>query len=277
MNNDYYKSNDEKTAIFSKDGTELVDVIYTKNFFEIPDGVRVIKRKALSSANIPNRLIIPASVEVIEKEALDTNFLAHIIEFQSGSRLKYLAYDAVYSYYDDIIINNENFIKMENGVVMSLNPKGIVFVPRELTEIETLGVEVIYSRAFLRSSIKILKLPRTLKKIYDAAFYDSSIESIIFEKGTELDYIGKWPFEATKIQILKLPRINGEINHTLLDLDANIIEFPPNLKITSIDYATLNLKNPKKIICPKSSLPVLADLLCKKGEIYNEFCIIDDK
>lgn len=72
INGEYLKSNEEKNAVFSKDGTELVCVVGPLKEFEIPNGVRVIKKGSMNS-KISDRLIIPSSVEVIEEGALNVS------------------------------------------------------------------------------------------------------------------------------------------------------------------------------------------------------------
>lgn len=50
---------------------------------------------------------------------------------------------------EDLIINNEHFIKRSDGVVMSCNPSGIVFVPSQLIKLKVdYGVEFIQSFLF---------------------------------------------------------------------------------------------------------------------------------
>lgn len=94
--------------------------------FDIPDNVRVIKRRAFYGTKIFDCLVIPSSVEVIEENTFFKSFIRNI-EFAEGSRWKPLTSNAFYRP-EDLIINNENFIKSENKVIMSKNPRGIYFV-----------------------------------------------------------------------------------------------------------------------------------------------------
>lgn len=64
-----FQSNQEKTSIFSIDGTKIYSVINSIKNFEIPSNVRVIKMGSFSGTSINEKLIIPASVEIIEDEA----------------------------------------------------------------------------------------------------------------------------------------------------------------------------------------------------------------
>lgn len=209
VNNDYYQSNQEGTAIFSKDGCELVCVISSLEHFEIPDGVRVIKESVFCETHISD-LEIPASVEIIEDGAFLHSSLRNI-KFSTGSQLKYLGFNSLRRV-KSLVINKDNFITKENVVVMSLNPRGIVFVPKELTELEIdSDVEVIYSFAFWKSRIRSLKLPKSLKKIYLGSLSAISPE-ITFEEGTELEFIDN-AFQNYGIEYIKLPPIVGDMKN----------------------------------------------------------------
>lgn len=165
VDNDLFTTNENKTAILSKDKTKLICMIQTIENFEIPEGIRVIGRKAFYFSAISGKLIIPASVEVIEDEAFKYCEKLEVIEFSSGSNLKSIGFSAFY-HLTDLIITNKNFVKDVNGVVMSLNPRGIVFVPQSLTELQiNSDIEIIYSYAFNESQIKSLSFPMSLKKI----------------------------------------------------------------------------------------------------------------
>lgn len=130
----------------------------------------------------------------------------------------------------DLIINNENFKKDDNGVVFSINPRGIVFVPRELSYLAVAsGIEVIYSNAFRCSDIKTLSLPKSLKNICNSAFIGSKIESVTFEEGTELDSISKYSLSAENISNLKIPQIKEKIGYQNFP-SLKTLELPPNFR-----------------------------------------------
>lgn len=110
MNNDLYESNQAQTAIFSKDGSELFGVVREIEFFEIPDGVRVIKKSAFEYSSIKRRIFIPASVEVIESNAFHESSKLKTIEFEEGSRLTKIGYGGISLYSKVILINIEAHI-----------------------------------------------------------------------------------------------------------------------------------------------------------------------
>lgn len=66
--NDLYTSNEEGTAILSKDRRDLICVIPRLEGFIIPDGVLVIRKNAFYSISI-YYFFIPKSVEAIEEGA----------------------------------------------------------------------------------------------------------------------------------------------------------------------------------------------------------------
>lgn len=136
--------------------------------FEIPKNVRVIKKHAFSSSKVSGTLLIPSSVEIIEDKAFNHNDYIRVIEFESGSRLKSLGYSSFLIFgLNDLIINNENFIKRDDGVVLALSPPGIVFVPRELEvfEIDS-NIEDLYSFSFANTRIDHIFIPNNVKRIF---------------------------------------------------------------------------------------------------------------
>lgn len=271
ISNDFYQSNEEGTAIFSKDGTELIYVIEQLGYFEIPDGVRVIKKRSISSSNIV-RLKIPSSVEIIEDNAINSCSMERL-EFADGSRLKYIGFSMLPTF-EKLVINSVNFVTMENGVVMSLKPRGIVFVPRDLTEFEIdPDVEVIYSSAFKYSQIRSIRIPKSVKRVYEGACSDK-IESITFEEGTELELAGIFAFSFTRTKSIKLPLIKGELR--LMSFSGfEVIELPPNICPKSIDHmAFSNYGLHYRIICPFSSVQAL---VCFEKDANRKIEIIEDK
>lgn len=80
-----------------------------------------------------------------------------MIGLATGSMPSSLNFKAFAKKPESLIINNENFVTTENDVVMSLNPRGIVFVPSKLTELKIdMNVEVIYMRAFERTNMAVI-------------------------------------------------------------------------------------------------------------------------
>lgn len=217
LNSESYESNSERNAIFSKDGSELVCAFNRKIFFQIPRTVRIIKKSAFDGYSFKlymKKLIIPKSVEVIEAGVFSNSRL-DVIEFEEGSKLKELNPNA-FPRLDSLIINNENFVQLENGVVMSLNPRGIVFAPKDLKEIEIdENVEIINSYAFSGCPIRKLNFPKSLKKIYRGAFINSKLEEITFEEGTELDVIDQDSFTELSVKRIKLPIIKRTADQSL--------------------------------------------------------------
>lgn len=259
INNDLFRSNDARNAIFSSDGSELVCVIQKLKNFKIPENVKVIKKQAFSYSMIAE-LTIPGSVETIEDETFRycEELKTIIIE---GNGLKSLSCSALNNL-DELIINNDFYIKRDDGVIMSSDGKEIVFVPKKLTELVIdSNVEAIYSYAFAGSNIKSLKLPKSLKRIHEDAFYYSNIECIEFEEGTELDFIRKEAFFNSKNKAIKLPLIKEELGNDVFRRYLEILEFPPNFNPAFVSsWSTCNTVDLLKIICPRSSIKVLTQL-----------------
>lgn len=269
--NDHFRTNEEETAIFSNDKKELISVLKSLDRFEIPEGTRVIKKNAFKCSIIKEKLFIPDSIEVIEEKAFESCSYLKVIEFSPNSRLKNLAFDSL-SRLDDLIINNENFIKLENGVVMSMNPKGIVFVPKALKIIELdSDIEMIYSNAFKESLITNIRLPKSLKAIYNNAFESSLVKSVSFEEGTELEFFGVSSFMFTFLEMIKLPLVK-KLENILIGSNVNTAEFPPNFDPSYISYFMI-FQLVKHIIVPKSSLNFLTKI--DFAEIRPKIDIID--
>lgn len=260
INNEFFASNKEGTVVLSKDGSELVCVLHMEKRFEIPDGIRVIKKGALQDNRFHKVLLIPASVEVIEDGAFPSYMSYDAVEFAEGSRLKTLGFKALPNT-RSLVLNNENFATMKNGVVMSMNPRGIVFVPNSLTELEIdPDIEVIYSYAFYQSNIKTLSFPKSLKKICKRAFENSTkLKSVTFEEGTELDSISKEAFKGVEFKKFKFPMVKGKISKSI-DLKCHEIELPPNFSPSPKNRLFLQSCCLMSVTCPKSSINAIVDM-----------------
>lgn len=258
INNEYFRSNKEGNAIFSADGSELICIKGNIKKFDIPEGVKVIKKHAFMFSLLESILVIPSSVEIIEAQAFQGCNALKIIEFAKGSKIRHIDVNALH-FLDDLILNNENYVKMDNGVVLSKNPHGIVFVPKNLTEIQIdSNIEVIFSSAFGFSKIRRINLPRSLKMICQKAFCGSQLESIMFEDGTELDCLLEFALSETRIESLKLPIITKEVGHAF-GSDLKTIEFPCHFKPDNIEQNAMSNCS-INVICHKSTLPVIASL-----------------
>lgn len=131
INNEYFQSNDEGTAIFSKDGSELVTVLSWLRHFEIPEGVRFIKEGAFHSSEIIGKILIPSSVEVVEADAFSQIRYLTSIEFAEGSKMRSVGSLAFYNV-NRLILNNEHFKMQDDGSVFEVEDgkfKKIIFEP----------------------------------------------------------------------------------------------------------------------------------------------------
>lgn len=83
ISNECFQSTEEGNAIYSKDGTELVCILWSLTSFNIPPGVKVTQKHFLFDTSL-KEIVVPASVEVVEK--ISTN-IKHVM-FEKGSILK---------------------------------------------------------------------------------------------------------------------------------------------------------------------------------------------
>ena len=135
--NPNYKAVDN--VIFSKDGTVLSEAIMTKTgTYRIPDGVVTLRAGAFCGTGT-SKIIVPASVEIIENNVFEENKFTSI-EFETGSRLKSVG-DYAFMY--------------------ACNLVEVIF-PEGLT---TIG-----NKLFVGSNIQRITLPSTIKTIGKEAF-----------------------------------------------------------------------------------------------------------
>lgn len=132
INNDLFESNEEETAIYSKDGSELICVIPSLHEFTIPNTVRVIKENAFQNSEIltvGEEFTIPASVEIIEDNAFDNCEYLLTIEVESGSKLKSIGCNSLPPFLWNFEIDNEHFKTMEDETVIDLESQETIFWP----------------------------------------------------------------------------------------------------------------------------------------------------
>lgn len=208
----YLKAADIKSNLFqiknnfllSKDGKELFGC-FPSTSITIPEGVRVIKEKALYGSNA-KQIILPSSLEILENESLHSwsmfigmnitfngNSLIEIGEYvftlmglgtlklpSSVRKIHINAFSA--SSIDRIIINNDYFKTSADGVVYSLNPPGIVFCPYNVKMLRVpYNLEMLYSNSLQYANIDKVILPKTLKEVGKYVFGEK-IGTIVIPK-----------------------------------------------------------------------------------------------
>lgn len=90
---------------------------------------------------------------------------------------------------------------MDNDIVISLSPRGIVFGQNHPTNLEIeSNVEVVYSHAFENMRITSLKFTKCLKKVFSNTYRISYLKTITFEEETDLIKIEKYALIATMLK-----------------------------------------------------------------------------
>ena len=105
-------------------------------------------------------------------------------------------------------------------------------------------------------NIKTVSIPNSVTKINSGAFYSSNVESIIFEKNSNLQTIDGGTFNNTsKLKKLEIPASVKSINPGVFSFSSlETITFEKNSNITDL-YAVFNGANHlKSVIIPKSVL-----------------------
>lgn len=267
----------ENNVIYSTDKTELISIIpLIEGSFRIPDGVKVIKEDAFNGCQI-SEVIIPPTVEVIDTSAFCFCYSLEKVTFEQNSNLreikgccfsnteiKELKLPSSVQYIDPaafekmeqikkITISGANFRTNEQGIVYSMNPSGIVFVPRNVTRIEVpQDVEVIYSNSFTGTKIKELKFPATLKVIASYAFNDSRLQKIEFAEGTELSEIGSFAFDQAKLKNLTLPLITEKFDSFAFSGNTiDTLSIPAHFNPKEI-HSPFGLESLRKLVVPQS-------------------------
>lgn len=138
---------------------------------------------------------------------------------------------------------------------MSMNPKGIVFVPKSLKNLSIdQDIEVVYSYAFNGLKIDVLNFPPTLKWIYSDAFSSSEIKEINFAEGTELDFFEGGDNMLSNLEKLILPPIKDFFCFNILFCEyINELRFSSNFAPKEVKFDEANEFYIKKISVPKSS------------------------
>jgi hypothetical protein len=75
------------------------------------------------------------------------------------------------------------------------------------------SVKKIYHGAFENTNLTSIYIPASVTHIYDSVFKDSLLESITFEEGSKLEYIGGYSFVSTNITSIIIPASVMFIGH----------------------------------------------------------------
>lgn len=237
ISNEIYQSNDEKIAIYSKDGKELVCTLAQLYEFHIHPGTEVIKERSLVKTYI-EKIVIPSSVQVIEKKAIN---IKNVI-FEEGSKLMFVDVNAFYGM-ESLYVNSPNFKTDSDGIVSSISPRGIVFVPYTIDYVHIDDdVEVIHSFAFHDSLITYIEVPISLKIIGDSAFFHSKCV-LCCSKG-ELGSIGKNALRTSSYWV-KIPAFSTKAKSKIVGSDLEILTILNNFDLNKIKTKDIKQFVPK--------------------------------
>lgn len=161
-------------VIYSKDMTELVYILSRKEpddwCFEVPAGVKRIKRRAGSSLKGLCRLVVPESVTVIEEGA----FVGCPDLIEADIHAKTLEDHAFFN------CGSLTAVRLDCRTI----GKNAFFNCKKLSAIELLNTEVICCGAFGScDSLKDVRLPDTLQKLGYYSFYATGIKLLTVPKG----------------------------------------------------------------------------------------------
>lgn len=91
-----------------------------------------------------------------------------------------------------LVVNSPNYKALDNGVVISIQPRGIIFAPCDL-ELHVLEIDPeiqeIHPGAFIDTQIEKISFPPSLEGIYNGAILSHYGVKLEFRKGTELEFL----------------------------------------------------------------------------------------
>ena len=184
--NPYYYAEDG--YIYSKDGTELVYVVPTKNTISINKDVKTIKEGAMYFIAKATEIVIPDNVSTIEGEAFryGSNKLIKIDIGKGVSNLSHLfkGWGGIDNAKNlEITIDSENpYYKVENNLILTKDGKKVITFCNKNVQMQVVpeGVEKIETQAFADfSAATEIELPSTLKVIGSSSFADCDSIKVI--------------------------------------------------------------------------------------------------
>ena len=184
--NPYYYAEDG--YIYSKDGTELVYVVPTKNTISINKDVKTIKEGAMYFIAKATEIVIPDNVSTIEGDVfrVGSNKLIKIDIGKGVSNLSHLfkGWGGIDNAENlEITIDSENpYYKVENNLILTKDGKKVITYCNRYVQTQVVpeGVEEIETSAFsgFRNATEI-ELPSTLKVIGYQSFADCDSIKVI--------------------------------------------------------------------------------------------------
>jgi hypothetical protein len=206
--------------------------------FEAGSQLKIIGDGAFYNTSITS-IVIPASVEKIGNSAFQSISL-ETITFEAGSQLKSIG---AWAFRDTSItsivipasveeIGDSAFrsgfltnIEVEDGNSYYESIDGVLF-NKDLTKL------LVYPTAKTNTSYEV---PASVTAIENYAFYDSSLEIIIFKSGSQLKSIGDYAFRGTSITSIVIPASVTAIgNYAFYDSYLETITFETGSQLKSI-------------------------------------------
>ena len=187
---------------------------------------------------------------------------------QTSGDLKVVVDDVEYQYdFENEYFVVSNFYNNRNIVAIPSEVNGVKVggfdcQPSNLSkkEVETIllpnSIEVIGSIGYTPKLAKI-KIPASVKRIESFAFYnsfnDSILEEVVFEDGSQLEYIGQSAFKGTPIKSIKIPVNVKEIGSYAFEdcTSLNSLEFEEGSKV-EYNYAFIGCTSLKEVSFPES-------------------------
>ncbi|WP_128331575.1 leucine-rich repeat protein [Apibacter sp. HY039] len=204
----------------------------TLNKVQLPKALKIIADNAFTYSTI-NDLDFTASTDLIQvNKFFVRNAKIAVIDLSKNLKLTDFHTDrwlqGAFSSYSGKVILPENLKIVKNSSFAGFS--GEVELP--------VTVEVIEPGAFYGSTLKLLKLPKNLKKIEHVVFENAAIDQLDFSNCTELESIGKFLVKNAKVAVIDLSKnlkltnfyTDYWLQGTFSDYSGKVI-LPSNLKI----------------------------------------------
>ena len=193
----------ESSYVLSADGTELVEWKGTETEIDMTaDGafnnVRCIKSHAFSDNSSATSVVLPAKTEVIESKAFDNcQKLESLFIQQNVSKIEPQAF-AQCPYLDHFLVSEHSLnFKSQNGLLIDLKENMVVASAAGISGSIVIpdNIIVILNYAFAERQITSVKIPKSLSKIEEGAFFGCHLLSLLVLP-SELQSVGSMAFKG---------------------------------------------------------------------------------
>lgn len=271
--------------VFSESGNRIVYAVPNKLNVEIPADVQIIEDFSFVDS-IVQEIKIPKSVRKIGKFTFANSKLRNI-SFEEGSNLEEieegafketsikfldlpssitkLSKGAFYEMYEltSIKISSQNYYTDSLGVVFSVSPRGIVFVPRN-NRFHSIpeDVEEIFDYAIgMNQYIQSIRIPSSVKYLGNYSLSCCPmLEKVSFDQNSKIKILNIGIFFKNAIKSIHIPQSVEIMNDSLLGCNSlEEIHFHRKSMLRIINENLSRRRTMKNIYIPRRLLPLFVE------------------